>query len=194
MILSDREIEKYATQRGMIKPYSKELIRQVDDRRAVSYGQSSYGYDIRLAPTDFRIFTGGERTVIDPKNFDDRVAKSVPLCENESGKSFVLPPYGYALGVSVEEFNMPHDVTGVCKGKSTYARIGLIVNITPLEAGWAGYLTLEMFNATPYESRVYAEEGIAQIIFFWGRPCQTSYADRAGKYQGQTQEVVLAKV
>lgn len=193
MILSDRKIADYAS-KGMINPHSDSLIRQVDNRRLVSYGQSSYGYDIRLSPTDFRIFTGGEKLVIDPKNFDDRAVKAIPLSEDDTGKFFVLPPYTYALGVSMEEFNMPPDITGACQGKSTYARLGLIVNITPLEAGWIGYLTLEFFNATPYELKLYAEEGIAQIIFLQGEPCRTSYADRAGKYQCQSQKVVLAKV
>jgi len=193
MILNDRKIAKYA-EGGMITPYKESLIREAGNRRLVSFGQSSYGYDIRLSASDFRIFTGGEKLVIDPKSFDDRIAKAICAEEDATGKFFLLSPYTYALGVSMERFQMPRNVTGICNGKSTNARSGLIVNITPLEAGWVGHLTLEFFNATPYTMKLYAEEGVAQILFLEGEPCSVSYSDRAGKYQDQSDKVVLAKV
>ena len=218
MVLNDRQIQKYSEKGMMIAPYKSSLIREVDDRRLVSFGQSSYGYDIRLSSADFRVFESPSRLsvflsriglgklfhlyrmltkgklVIDPKNFDDRIANNVCFEEDATGKFFLLSPYTYALGVSMERFQMPRNVTGICNGKSTYARSGLIVNVTPLEAGWVGYLTLEFFNATPYTMKLYAEEGVAQIVFLEGEPCSISYSDRAGKYQNQSDQVVLAKV
>jgi dCTP deaminase len=196
LILPDfkiRELCEYP-ESPLVTPYLPELIREVDDVRMISFGQSSMGYDLRLSSKDFRVFSPIAGTEIDPKRFDGNTLVDVPLRGAEDGsKYFLLPPHSYALGVTIETFHMPSDVLGICTGKSTYARCGLIVNTTPLEPGWRGRLVLEFSNSADLPVRLYAGEGIAQAVFFQGETCATSYADRAGKYQDQA-KLVTAKV
>jgi dCTP deaminase len=174
-IKSDRWITKMAREHGMIEPFSE---RQVRDG-VVSYGVSSYGYDVRIAD-DFKIFTNINSTVIDPKNFDSRSFVDFV------GGVCVIPPNSFALARTVEYFRIPRDVLVVCLGKSTYARCGIIVNVTPLEPEWEGIVTLEVSNTTPLPAKIYANEGIAQMLFFQSdEPCEVSYADKKGKYQKQ---------
>src|SRR5438477_10494833 len=164
-----------ALEHGMIGPFEDRQVRE----GVVSYGLSSYGYDIRVAD-EFKVFTNINSTVVDPKNFDARsfVDMKTDVC--------IIPPNSFALARTLEYFRIPRDVLTVCVGKSTYARCGLIVNVTPFEPEWEGYVTLEISNTTPLPARVYANEGIAQFVFFRGeRVCEKSYADKAGKYQDQ---------
>jgi len=174
-IKADRWIRKMALEHGMIEPFED---RQVRDG-VISYGLSSYGYDIRVAD-EFKVFTNINSTVVDPKNFDARsfVDVKADVC--------IIPPNSFALAKTVEYFRIPRDVLTVCVGKSTYARCGLIVNVTPFEPEWEGFVTLEISNTTPLPARVYANEGIAQVLFFQSdEVCEVSYADKKGKYQRQ---------
>jgi dCTP deaminase len=175
----------------MISPFESKLIKEVGSDRVISYGLSSYGYDIRLCPTDFRLVCGNSKDEIDPKSFDDTSVYKVEIIDN---KYFWLPPHAYALGVSVEKFIMPDNVTAIALGKSTYARCGILVNVTPLEAGWSGHLTIEIANLTNAPCKIYANEGIAQLLFYQGQRCNTTYSERNGKYQNQPHSVVLPKV
>ncbi len=185
-ILSDREIEFYAMNRDMIDPYAPELISHRDEK-IVSFGQSSYGYDIRCAD-EFMIFSRKENMLIDPKNLDDS------FITYKKGTYVDIPPNSFILTRSVEYIKMPPNVTGIVLGKSTYARCGIDNLATPLEAGWEGHITLEFSNNTPNKVRMYANEGVAQVLFFEGNTqCRTTYADRSGKYQGQ-RGITLAKV
>ena len=194
MILSDRQIAAYA-EGGMIQPFQPQLIRQAEDgRRVLSFGLSSYGYDLTLSPAEFLIFRHRPGRVIDPKDFQRDSLEPAPLQEDERGQFFIVPGHSYGLGVARERLVMPPTVTGICLGKSTLARIGLIANMTPVEAGWAGNLTLEFSNASPADCRIYANEGICQVLFFEGQPCDTCYATRAGKYQDQPEAVTLARL
>lgn len=179
-ILSDQEIRRLAVERGMIEPFADQQVRQAEDgRRVISYGLSSYGYDLRVAD-EFKVFTNVFNTVVDPKNFD---AKSFVDLQAEV---CIVPPNSFALARSVEYFRIPRDLLTICLGKSTYARCGIIVNVTPFEPEWEGHVTLEISNTTPLPAKVYANEGIAQFLFFKGESvCEVSYADRAGKYQNQ---------
>jgi len=188
MIKSDVWIREMAEKADLIKPFSAELIRLVDGNRIISKGCSSYGYDIQLADDGFRVFSPVRGFEIDPKNFDESSLIEPPLRTAEDGsRYYLLPPHSYGLGVSVETFNMPKDVTAIAVGKSTYARAGLLVNTTPLEAGWKGRLVIEIANLANLPLRVYVNEGIAQVIFFQSdQVCTISYADRNGKYQNQT--------
>ena len=172
-----------ALEHGMIEPFEDRQVRQ----GVVSYGLSSYGYDIRVAD-EFKVFTNINSTVVDPKNFDARsfVDVKADVC--------IIPPNSFALARTVEYFRIPRDVLTVCVGKSTYARCGLIVNVTPFEPEWEGFVTLEISNTTPLPAKVYANEGIAQVLFFQGdEPCEVSYADKKGKYQKQ-QGLTLPKL
>jgi len=174
-IKADRWIKRMALEHGMIEPFEDRQVRE----GVVSYGLSSYGYDIRVAD-EFKVFTNINSTVVDPKNFDARsfVDIKADIC--------IIPPNSFALAKTVEYFRIPRDVLTVCVGKSTYARCGLIVNVTPFEPEWEGFVTLEISNTTPLPARVYANEGIAQVLFFQGdEPCDVSYADKKGKYQKQ---------
>jgi dCTP deaminase len=174
-IKADRWIKRMALEHGMIEPFEDRQIRE----GVVSYGLSSYGYDIRVAD-EFKVFTNINSTVVDPKNFDARsfVDLKADVC--------IIPPNSFALARTVEYFRIPRDVLTVCVGKSTYARCGLIVNVTPFEPEWEGFVTLEISNTTPLPAKVYANEGIAQVLFFQSdEPCEVSYADKKGKYQGQ---------
>lgn len=193
MIKNDRWIAAQAAQ-GMIAPFEPRLVSKVGDRRVLSYGLSSYGYDIRLSPSDFRIFRHIPGTVVDPKNFQPANLEKADLREDERGRYFILPSHSYGLGVALERLDVPAYITVLCIGKSTYARIGCIANLTPAEAGWRGHLTLEFSNASHADCRIYADEGIVQLLFFEGEPCETSYEHRQGKYQNQGHEVTLPKV
>jgi dCTP deaminase len=178
-IKADQWIKKMAVEQGMIVPFEQELVREVNGNRVISYGLSSYGYDIRVS-SHFRIFTNVYGSVVDPKAFDSR-----GLVEIEADVC-LIPPNSFALALSVEYFKIPRNVLTLCVGKSTYARCGIIVNVTPFEPGWEGQAVLEISNTTPLPAKVYANEGLAQVLFFEGdQVCDTSYADRHGKYQKQ---------
>lgn len=171
-IKSDRWIKR---QQGMITPFAADQVRQ-----GISYGVSSYGYDVRCAD-EFKIFTNARNALVDPKNFDP------DSFIEHTGESCIIPPNSFALARTVEYFKIPHDVLVICLGKSTYARCGIIVNVTPLEPEWEGHVTLEFSNTTPLPAKIYANEGVAQMLFFQSDElCDVSYKDRKGKYQGQT--------
>ena len=178
---------------------SGEVSSPARDARAVStisWGLSSYGYDIRLSPHDFRIFRHIPGTVVDPKKFNPKNLEQAELHTDEDGSSyFIIPANSYGLGASLESIKMPANVTAICLGKSTYARVGVIANTTPLEASWQGQsITLEFSNASSADVKIYANEGVVQLLFFEGESCQTTYADRGGKYQNQGSGVTLPKV
>jgi dCTP deaminase len=174
-VMPDHWIRKMALECGMITPFEEKLQR----KGVISYGLSSYGYDSRVAD-DFKIFTNIDNAIVDPKNFSDSsfVNRKTDVC--------VIPPNSFALAHTVEYFKIPRDILVICLGKSTYARCGLIVNVTPLEPEWEGHVTLEISNTTPLPARIYANEGLAQVLFIGGDElCETSYADRGGKYMKQ---------
>ena len=178
-IKSDKWIRRMAESQGMIEPFEPSLVREVEGRKIVSYGTSSYGYDIRCA-SEFRVFTNINSTIVDPKNFDPDSFVEM------HGESCIIPPNSFALARTVEYFRIPRNVLTICLGKSTYARCGIIVNVTPFEPEWEGYVTLEFSNTTPLPAKIYANEGVAQVLFFESdEVCETSYKDRGGKYQGQ---------
>lgn len=178
-IKSDKWIIKMAREHGMIEPMESKQVRYVDEKRVVSYGTSSYGYDVRCAP-EFKVFTNIHSSIVDPKDFDQEsfVDVNSDVC--------IIPPNSFALARTVEYFRIPRNVLTICLGKSTYARCGIIVNVTPLEPEWEGHVTLEFSNTTPLPAKIYANEGVAQMLFLESdEVCETSYADRGGKYQGQ---------
>jgi dCTP deaminase len=178
-IKSDRWIREMAEQHGMIDPFEPRQVRENRGSSVISYGTSSYGYDIRCAD-DFKIFTNINSAIVDPKNFDSNSFVDIrsDVC--------IIPPNSFALARTVEYFRIPRNVLTICLGKSTYARCGIIVNVTPLEPEWEGHVTLEFSNTTPLPAKIYANEGVAQVLFFESdEECETSYRDRAGKYQGQ---------
>jgi dCTP deaminase len=185
-------------QKGMIAPFEPTLIRQLKEttlfRPVISYGLSSYGYDIRLSPVEFRIFRHVPGTVVDPKNFNPQNLEPTQLHTDSHGSYFILPAHSYGLGVALERLAVPENITVICIGKSTYARCGIIANLTPAEAAWRGHLTLEFSNSSSADCRIYASEGVVQLLFLEGEPCATSYETRKGKYQDQPQVVTLAKV
>ena len=168
-----------AEQQGMIEPFEPGQVRENDGGKIISYGTSSYGYDVRCS-REFKIFTNINSAIVDPKNFDENSFVDVQndVC--------IIPPNSFALASTVEYFRIPRSVLTICLGKSTYARCGIIVNVTPLEPEWEGHVTLEFSNTTPLPARIYANEGVAQMLFFESDEiCETSYKDRAGKYMGQ---------
>jgi dCTP deaminase len=180
---SDRWIRKMSLEHEMINPFSEKQVAQT----VISYGLSSYGYDLRVAD-EFKIFTNVNCTVVDPKSFDERSFVTV------RSDCAIVPPNSFALARSVEYFKIPRDVLTICVGKSTYARCGIIVNVTPFEPEWEGFVTLEISNTTPLPAKIYANEGLCQIIFLQSdEVCETSYKDRKGKYQAQ-QGIVLPKL
>ena len=182
-VKNDRWIRKMATEHDMIRPFEEKQVRE----GVISYGLSSYGYDLRVAD-EFKIFTNVNSTIVDPKQFDERsfVEFQGPAC--------IVPPNSFALARSVEYFKIPRNVITICLGKSTYARCGIIVNVTPLEPEWEGFVTLEISNTTPLPARVYSHEGLCQIIFLESDEiCEISYKDKKGKYQTQ-HGIVLPKV
>jgi len=179
----DHWIRKMATEHKMIEPFEPGQVRNGQ----ISYGVSSYGYDIRVAD-EYMIFTNVYSAVVDPKHFDPRSMVEF------KGEVCVIPPNSFALARTVEYFRIPRNVLTVCLGKSTYARCGIIVNVTPFEPEWEGFVTLEISNTTPLPAKIYSNEGIAQVLFFEGdEPCETTYADKKGKYQKQ-QSIVLPKL
>lgn len=178
-IKSDKWIRRMATQKEMISPFEKNQVRENNNVKIISYGTSSYGYDVRCA-REFKIFTNINSAIVDPKKFD---ANSFVDVESDV---CIIPPNSFALARTVEYFKIPRNVLTICVGKSTYARCGIIVNVTPLEPEWEGHVTLEFSNTTNLPAKIYANEGIAQMLFLESDEiCETSYADRKGKYQGQ---------
>ncbi|HUF03657.1 MAG TPA: dCTP deaminase [Aridibacter sp.] len=194
-IKSDLWLKRMVEESKMIDPFLPDLVREVEGNRIISAGSSSYGYDMRLADDGFRIFSSVYGSEIDPKHFDENSLIEPDLRTADDGsKYYLLPPHHYGLGVSVETFRMPRNITGIALGKSTYARAGLLVNTTPLEASWTGRLVVEIANLANLPLRVYVNEGIGQILFFESdENCGVSYEDRGGKYQGQT-GLTFAKV
>jgi dCTP deaminase len=182
-IKSDRWIRRMCEEQGMIEPFEP---RQVRDG-TISYGLSSYGYDIRVS-REFKVFTNVHNVVVDPKNFDPRSFVDVV------GDHCIVPPNSFALARTVEYFRIPRDIITICLGKSTYARCGIILNVTPFEPGWEGHATLEISNTTPLPARIYANEGIGQILFLRGsQECRVSYKDRRGRYDKQA-GIVLPRI
>ena len=179
-IKADKWIRRMAEQQQMIEPFEPGQVRELNGEKIVSYGTSSYGYDVRCAD-EFKIFTNINSSIVDPKDFNSESFVNVKsdVC--------IIPPNSFALARTVEYFKIPRDVLTICLGKSTYARCGIIVNVTPLEPEWEGHVTLEFSNTTPLPAKIYANEGVAQMLFIGGdEVCETSYGDRGGKYQGQT--------
>ncbi|MEE8141623.1 MAG: dCTP deaminase [Planctomycetota bacterium] len=182
-IKSDRWIHRMATEHGMIEPFQSSQVGEIDQdgvhRKVVSYGLSSYGYDLRVAD-EFKVFTNVHTSIVDPKNFDERSLVDI------EAEVCLIPPNSFALGRSIEYFRIPRNVITICLGKSTYARCGIIVNVTPFEPEWEGHVTLEISNTTPLPARIYANEGLAQVLFLESdEECAISYQDRGGKYQKQ---------
>lgn len=192
MILSDSQITARA-KKGMIKPFEPTLVNRDGEQRLMSYGLSSYGYDLRLSAREFKVFRHVPGTVVDPKAFNPRNLEKTAIQTDENGSYFILPARSYGLGVAVERLHLPQDVSAICVGKSTYARCGIIANVTPAEAGWRGHLTLEFSNSSAADCRIYANEGIVQMLFLQGEPCATPYHTRQGKYHGQTQQITLPR-
>ena len=183
-IKSDKWIRRMALEHGMIEPFEPRQVRERNGQKIVSYGTSSYGYDVRCA-NEFKIFTNINSTIVDPKRFDEKsfVDLTADVC--------IIPPNSFALARTVEYFRIPRDVLTICLGKSTFARCGIIVNVTPLEPEWEGHVTLEFSNSTPLPAKIYAHEGVAQMLFLQSdEVCETSYKDRGGKYQGQRGETL----
>ncbi|HSW86003.1 MAG TPA: dCTP deaminase [Rhabdochlamydiaceae bacterium] len=177
---SDRWIRQMAKTHKMIEPFAETQVRQVDGRKVISFGLSSYGYDLRVA-NEFKVFTNLHGSVVDPKNFNENAFVHI------EGDACIIPPNSFALARSVEYFRIPRNVLTLCIGKSTYARCGIIVNVTPFEPEWEGFVTLEISNTTPLPAKIYANEGLAQVLFYQAEEsCEISYADRKGKYMGQT--------
>ena len=216
-LLSDREIKELCIgDRPMLSPFVPELVRETKmlDRlyhesiniKAISYGLSSYGYDLQLSPKRFRIFKKksiweklpeslglAQPKIIDPKNFDESILYDAKQYSDRTGIYWVMPPHGVALGTTPTCFDMPRNIIGVALGKSTYARCAVNPIVTPAEAGWVGHLTLEFVNNSDYHCKIYANEGVLQMLFLRGSDCDVSYGDRNGKYQNQPEEVVLAR-
>lgn len=178
-IKSDHWIRRMSENEGMISPFERDQVREHDGHRVISYGTSSYGYDVRCA-NQFKIFTNVHSTTVDPKHFDENSFIDV------EADHCIIPPNSFALASTVEYFKIPRSVLTVCLGKSTYARCGIIVNVTPLEPEWEGHVTLEFSNTTTLPAKIYANEGVAQMLFYeTDEVCDVSYKDRNGKYQGQ---------
>lgn len=200
-LLSDEEIKNIC---DFITPFAPSIIRQIEGRKVFSYGLGSYGYDVRLSPDKFYQIRNPAETwkglkqsepVVDPKNFDSSLyLEELPLIVDDQQEYFVMPPHSYCLGLVEEKLNMPKDVTGFGFPKSSYTRIGITTFITPIESAWSGHLTIGMANLSPNYTRVYANEGIAQLVFTRSSICGTSYQDRAGKYQNQGKEITTTKV
>ena len=177
---SDKWIRRMAQDHGLIEPFEPQQVRSMNDKKVISYGTSSYGYDVRCA-RQFKVFTNLNSRIVDPKAFDKNSFVDI------EGDECIIPPNSFALARTVEYFRIPRDVLTICLGKSTYARCGIIVNVTPLEPEWEGHVTLEFSNTTTLPAKIYANEGVAQMLFLKADEiCETSYCDRQGKYQGQT--------
>ena len=189
-ILSDTAIRKRCRDDAMISPFVENLVRKTGEEKVLSYGLSSYGYDVRVS-NEFKVFTNINSSIIDPKNFsnDNFITKIVP-----EGDCLILPPNSFALANTVETFKVPRDILIICVGKSTYARCGIVINVTPIEPEFEGQVVLEFSNTTTLPAKIYAGEGACQFVFFQAdKMCETSYKDRSGKYQGQT-GITLPKV
>lgn len=193
-MIKNNEWIKEQAQAGMIEPFEPTLIRQLDEMKVISYGLSSFGYDIRLSPLDFQIFRHIPGHITNPKNFQPRSLESAELHRDEWGEFFILPAHSYGLGVAMERLDIPENITCLFIGKSTYCRCGIIANLSPGEAGWKGHITIEISNSSSADARVYANEGIVQVLFLEGIKTTVSYKDRQGKYQDQPAQVVYAKV
>ncbi len=197
MLKNDHWIKEQA-ETGMLKPFQPNLVRNLEPtsqkKPVLSFGCSSYGYDLRLSAKEFLIFRHVPGTIMNPKNFNPQNLEATKLQTDEYGDFFILPAHSYGLGVALEKMKVPSNITVICIGKSTYARLGIIVNTTPAEASWEGHLTLEFSNSSGADCRIYANEGICQLLFFEGDPCETTYSDRKGKYQNQPEKVTLAKI
>ncbi|MBT3519789.1 dCTP deaminase [Gammaproteobacteria bacterium] len=179
-IKSDSWIKKMAGEENMISPFEPDQIKSLAGNKVISYGTSSYGYDVRCS-SNFKVFTNINSAVVDPKNFDTN------SFVDYEGDTCIIPPNSFALASTIEYFKIPRSVLTICLGKSTYARCGIIVNVTPLEPEWEGHVTLEFSNTTTLPAKIYANEGVAQMLFFESDTvCETSYKDRGGKYQKQT--------
>ncbi len=190
MILSDREIAERAVQDGMIEPFVAQQIKQVDSQGVVSFGLSSYGYDFRVA-NEFKVFKSTFMPIVDPKHFAPTSFDEITVANHEA---VIVPPNSFALARTVEYFRIPRDILCIVLGKSTYARCGIIINITPLEPEWEGQVTIEISNTTPLPAYIYAGEGIGQVLFLRAsKVCETSYADKAGKYMKQ-EGIVLPRL
>ncbi|MBS0653376.1 MAG: dCTP deaminase [Verrucomicrobia bacterium] len=177
---SDRWIRHMAKEHGMIEPFVDNQVRYEEGEKVISFGLSSYGYDLRVA-NEFKVFTNLYNSLVDPKNFSESAFVHI------ESDTCIIPPNSFALARSVEYFRIPRNVLTICIGKSTYARCGIIVNVTPFEPEWEGYVTLEISNTTPLPAKIYANEGLAQVLFYEAaEACEISYADRKGKYMGQT--------
>ncbi len=195
MIKNDKWIKEKAINNNLIQPFEEKLINKNETAHVLSYGLSSYGYDIRLSDKEFWTFRHIPGSVVDPKNFNPKnLEKTDLITDSDGSKYFILPAHSYGLGVAVEKLNVPENISCLAIGKSTYARCGIIANTTPAEPGWIGHLTLEFSNSSGADCRIYANEGIVQLLFFEGEPCETSYAKRTGKYQNQSEKVTIAKV
>jgi dCTP deaminase len=205
MLLNDAQIKARSAQ-GMITPFEDELISRIElpyssaypslpfmERRCISYGLSSFGYDIRLSPKDFRTFRHIPGTILNPKRFNPENLEPAQLHIDDDGSYFILPGHSYGLGVALEHLSVPDNITVLCIGKSTYCRCGIIANLSPAEASWRGHLTLEFSNASPADARIYANEGVVQLLFLEGDACEVSYEKRQGKYQDQPESVTLAR-
>lgn len=182
---SDRWIRKMALKHKMIEPFVDGQVRHQEGEKVISFGLSSYGYDLRVA-REFKVFTNLYNSLVDPKHFSEEAFVHI------EADTCIIPPNSFALARSVEYFRIPRDVLTICIGKSTYARCGIIVNVTPFEPEWEGYVTLEISNTTPLPAKIYANEGLAQVLFYQAaEACEVSYADRKGKYMGQEPKIVL---
>ena len=189
-VLSDFEIRERSIKEGMIFPFVEKLVRKTDTEKVLSYGLSSYGYDVRVS-NEFKVFTNINSSIIDPKRFSNDNFVSKTIADNEC---LILPPNSFALANTIETFKVPRDILIICVGKSTYARCGIVVNVTPIEPEFEGQVVLEFSNTTNLPAKIYANEGACQFVFFKAdKTCETSYADRSGKYQGQT-GITLPKV
>ena len=180
---------------SLLKENALEITLASPTRRVISYGVDSYGYDLTLSPGSFKVFRHTPGTVINPKRFnEEQNLEAVELKENEDGQYFILPGHSYGLGFSTERIAVPDNITVLCLGKSTYARVGVIANITPFEAGWQGYPTLEFSNSSEADCMIFANEGVVKMMFLEGEPCMVTYADRGGKYQNQPARIVTSRV
>lgn len=207
MIQNDRWIIEEA-QNGMIVPFVPELVREIDEcsimsspglfwpgsRKIISYGLSSYGYDLRLSPKEFKVFRHIPGTIINPKRFNPENLESVELHHDDDGDCFIIPAHSYGLGVTIERVDIPPNVTGLLLNKSTYVRCGVLLPATVIEAAWKGHITLEISNSSHTDVKLFVSEGIAQLLFFEGENCETNYQERKGKYMNQPETIVTAKV
>ncbi len=197
MLKNDLWINQKASE-GMIKPFQSNLVRHLEPdnkkKPVLSYGCSSYGYDLRLSSKEFLIFRHIPGTVMNPKKFNPNNLEKTTLHHDNDGDFFILPAHSYGLGVALEKMKVPENITVICIGKSTYARLGIIVNTTPAEAGWEGHLTLEFSNSSVLIAEFMLKRVFVNYSFFEGDPCSTTYEDRRGKYQNQPEKVTLAKI